>query len=299
MDNDNSNNSNNSSNKDGIDGGKKDVMSLGSSSSSSEIVEIENKTNRRSHAIGKNATVRFIIPQPTTTQLRTNKVYFECDHLRPVLVRMSLATNASIASLNFMDRLKQEQYVGWKECRKDLYPGTDNNFISIHQGQLTTARIDDNKLMIPIHMQGPPKHFLGIIRFKTKEEENITWDFAVIDSFDDSYLNRLHYMIESRSTLAHNIPNISNNSPSPNHTSARWRPINCIKQEEVECGGRMALHFYIASKCIDIEEFQSKINRLSRIDNLGRKVRNWLVDWYETEDEITPNTPSWLQGVIE
>ena len=153
----------------------------------------------------------------------------------------------------------------------------------------------------PLSRQQYPKQFLSLLGNNSMFQETIL-RLKGLESLLDPIVvcNDNHRFLVAEQLNQIGINNASiilepvGRNTAPAITAAMLQIINGVDKQD-----SIMLVLSADHEINDIEEFQSKINRLSRIDNLGRKVRNWLVDWYETEDEITPNTPSWLQGVIE
>ena len=141
--------------------------------------------------------------------------------------------------------------------------------------------------MIPIHMPGPPQHFLGVIRFPADNmDSDHTWHFATIDSLDnDTYTAKIEDLIKSKSTLANSSAQISNDYPDASDASATWTRVTCAKQGEAECGCRMIL----------LAEFEKKIGKLNGVVDLPSRVRSWAVDWLE-KDNV--EEPEWLRNIL-
>lgn len=234
------------------------------------------------------------MPVPDAVKLRKAGVYIECSHLRTILPRLARHTNSHIAETDFFGRLVHNEE-GWAESRMYLYPGRGEAWKSYHEDPFTTASTDACKLMIPIQMQGPPEHFLGVIRFPSGDNSH-SWDFAIIDSLDnDKYTEEVQVLIETKSTLATSYSQIPNDEPNASHASATWKRVPCVKQGESECGCRMILHFYIAAFCNSLVEFEHKIDKLNGVEDLSSRVRSWAVDLIEHENV---EEPEWLRNVI-
>ena len=169
--------------------------------------------------------------------------------------------------------------------------------MSHHTDLFTSGRADAEKLMIPIHMPGPPQHFLGLIRFPADNmDSDHTWQFATIDSLDnDTYTAEVEDLIKRKSTLSNSSAQISNDYPDASDASATWTRVTCVKQGEAECGCRTILHFYIAAYCTTLVEFEKKIGKLDRVLELPSRVRSWAVDWLE-KDNV--EEPEWLRNIL-
>ena len=225
---------------------------------------------------------------------------FECDHMRTIIPNMASYTKntkSNIVDIDFYHRITcvdRELESTWEEIRGYLNPGNAGAFKPNTNSTNSTACIDAEKLIIPIQTVNP-EHFTCVIRFPATQN-NVTWDFAFIDSMNKDELSmKVRDTIQKETTLANDYPNLKNVKPNVENASATWRRIECKKQVEVECGARMLLHIYIATQSTNITELEMKIQRLNQVNELQAKTRQWAVEWLEYE---VAATPAWLEEVL-
>ena len=223
---------------------------------------------------------------------------FECDHMRTIIPNMASYTTSDIMDIDFYHRLiceNRELESTWEEIRRYMNPGNTGAFKPNTNSTNSTACIDAEKLIIPIQTANP-EHFTCVIRFPATQN-NVTWDFAFIDSMNKDELSmKVRDTIQKETTLANDYPNLENIKPNVENVSATWRRIECKKQMEVECGARMLLHIYIATQSTNITELEKKIQRLNQVEELQIKARQWAVEWLKYE---VAETPTWLENVLK